>query len=80
MSAGTLEALEGEAGDDRRRDAEIARLNEMYRDPSVIREVVPGPGDIRFTASRTGHLLLSRQHIRPDTPRFSVLGPENYIG
>lgn len=35
MSAGTTEVLQPEAGDDRQKEAEIAKLNEIYNAPTA---------------------------------------------
>lgn len=63
MSTGTLEVAHGEAGDDRSREVEIAKLNEMYETPTAPE---PGPGD--FVIHRMGvlgtHLSFSRQTTR----------------
>jgi hypothetical protein len=55
------ETLAAEAGDDRNKEVEIARLEEMYNSPEIPQ---PGPGDILINQSgKFGHLLLRKAHI-----------------
>lgn len=55
------ETLQPEAGDDRIRETEIAKLQEMYDVPAAPE---PGPGDIIIQrAGKFGHLLFTRADI-----------------
>lgn len=55
------ETLQPEAGDDRIRETEIAKLQEMYEAPTVLEF---GPGDILIQrAGKFGHLLFTRADI-----------------
>jgi hypothetical protein len=56
------ETLAAEAGDDRNKEIEIAKLEEMYEKSPEI--TIPGPGDILINQSgKFGHLLLRKAHI-----------------
>ncbi len=58
-----IETLQPEAGDDRNKEAEIARLEEMYNTPRVLDTRV-GLGDVAMRpVSRYGHLVLRRSHL-----------------
>jgi hypothetical protein len=68
MSSGTIEVLHGEAGDDRAREAEIAKLHEMYERPTVPEPELPVPGPGDFVIHRMGvygtHLAFNRHPVR----------------
>ncbi len=62
------ETLQPEAGDDRYKDAEIAKLEEMYDAPTIAEpraEIKPGPGDVILKhVDLCGRLVMQRAHIR----------------